>query len=73
MSVVILLYFDTSCNVKFVVIRLRDKEFFIVLKFYSGPGSSVGRATGYGLDDPGIEFRTRRDFPHLSRPALGPN
>ena len=37
-----------------------------------GPGSSVGIATGYGLDGPGIESRWRRDFPHLSRPALGP-
>jgi len=37
-----------------------------------GPGSSVGIATGYGLDDPGIESRWGRDFPHLSRPALGP-
>jgi len=24
---------------------------------YGGPGSSVGIATGYGLDGPGIEFR----------------
>ena len=38
----------------------------------SGPGSSVGIATGYGLDGPGIETRWERDFPHLSRPALGP-
>ena len=37
-----------------------------------GPGSVVGIATGYGLDDPGIEFRWGRDFPHLFRPALGP-
>ena len=37
-----------------------------------GPGSSDGIATGYGLDGPGIESRWRRDFPHLSRPALGP-
>jgi len=37
-----------------------------------GPGSSVGIATGYGLDGPGIETRWGRDFPHLSRPALGP-
>ena len=37
-----------------------------------GPGSVVGIATGYGLDDPGIQSRWRRDFPHLSRPALGP-
>jgi hypothetical protein len=39
---------------------------------YSGPGSVVGITTGYGLDGPGIESRWRRDFPHLSRPALGP-
>jgi len=33
----------------------------------------VGIATAYGLDGPGIESRWRgRDFPHLSRPALGP-
>ena len=37
-----------------------------------GPGSSVGIATAYGLDGPGIEFWWGRDFPHLSRPALGP-
>jgi hypothetical protein len=37
-----------------------------------GPGSSVGMATGYGLEDPGIESRGG-DIPHLSRPALGPN
>ena len=35
-------------------------------------GSVVGIATGYGLDGPGIESRWGRDFPHLSRPALGP-
>jgi hypothetical protein len=37
-----------------------------------GPGSSVGIATGYGLDGPGMESRWGRDFPHLSRPAMGP-
>jgi hypothetical protein len=35
-----------------------------------GPGSSVGIATGYGMDGPGIESRWERDFPHLSRQAL---
>jgi hypothetical protein len=40
--------------------------------FYRGPGSSVGIATGFGLDGPGIESRWRRVFPHLSRPNLGP-
>ena len=35
-----------------------------------GRDSSVGITTRYGLESPGIEFRC--DFPHLSRPALGP-
>jgi hypothetical protein len=37
----------------------------------SGPGSVVVIATDYELDDPVIESRWGRDFPHLSRPALG--
>jgi hypothetical protein len=32
---------------------------------------SVGIATRYGLDGPGIESWRGRDFPHPSRPALG--
>ena len=36
-----------------------------------GCNSSVGIATSYGLDGPAIESRWGRDFPHLSRPALG--
>ena len=36
------------------------------------PDSSVGIATAYGLDSPGIETRWGRDFPRLSRPALRP-
>ena len=34
--------------------------------------STVGIATRYGLGGPGIESRGGRDFPNLSRPALGP-
>ena len=34
--------------------------------------SSVGIATCYGMDGPEIESRWGRDFPHSSRPALGP-
>jgi len=34
--------------------------------------SSVGIATRYGPDGPGIEYRWGRDFPHLSITALGP-
>jgi hypothetical protein len=37
-----------------------------------GPGSVVGMATSYGLDGPGIESWCWRDFPHLTRRALGP-
>jgi hypothetical protein len=45
--------------------------FMYVLLTVCGPGSSVGIATGYGLDGPGIEsrwgggeiFRTRPDRP----------
>jgi hypothetical protein len=37
-----------------------------------GPGISVGIATGFGLDVPGIESRWGREFSHTSRPALGP-
>ena len=37
-----------------------------------GRDSSVGIATCYGLDGPGIEYRWERDFPHPSIPALGP-
>jgi hypothetical protein len=37
-----------------------------------GPGGIVGIATGYGLDDPGMESRWEKDFPHLSIPAVGP-
>jgi hypothetical protein len=36
------------------------------------PGSSVGIATGYRLDGPGIESWWERDFLHLSSLALGP-
>jgi hypothetical protein len=38
----------------------------------SGPSSSVGIATDYGLDGPEIESQWGRDFPRLSSPALGP-
>ena len=37
-----------------------------------GRDSSVGIVIDYGLDGPRIESPWRGDFPHLSRPALGP-
>jgi len=37
-----------------------------------GRDSLVGIANRYWLDDPGIETRRGRDFPHPSRTALQP-
>jgi hypothetical protein len=36
------------------------------------PTRGAGIATRYGLDGQGIESRWRQDYPHISRPALGP-
>jgi hypothetical protein len=38
------------------------QRFFTHHKCYSGPGSVVGIATGYGLDGPGIESRWEAKF-----------
>jgi hypothetical protein len=47
-------------------------EYFHLLKKKKcGPGSSVGIATDYGLDGPGIASRWGRDFSQKFRPALG--
>ena len=50
-------------------IHLLNYQLYVI---FSRPDSSVGTATRYGLEGPGIEFRWGRDFPHPSRPALGP-
>ena len=42
------------------------------LTYDCGLSNVVGIGTSYGLDGPGIESRWGRDFPHLSKPALGP-
>jgi hypothetical protein len=55
-----------------VLTTFRQVHFFFVLCDNCGSGSSVRIATDYGLNGPGIESRWGRDFPHLSRPALGP-
>ena len=47
-------------------------NYVFLLNGFVGRDSAVGRATRYGLDGPGIEPRWGRDFPHPSRPALGP-
>jgi len=45
--------------------------FTVVLECGCGPGSSVGIATGYGLDGPGSNSGGDKIF-RPSRPALGP-
>ena len=42
-------------------------EFYMI--YIGSRDISVGIATRYGMDGPGIESRGERDFPHLSRPA----
>jgi hypothetical protein len=50
-----------------------QKTVVVIRQVYNQqPAISVGIATGYGLDGPGIEYRWGRDFPHLFRTALGP-
>jgi hypothetical protein len=57
----------------FLQVRRSSCVSIIPQVIHFGPGSSVSIATGYGLDGPEIESRWGRDFPHLSRPDLGPN
>jgi len=49
---------------------VRPEDCYLLLRI-CGPGSVVGITTGYRLDDPGIESRWGRGFPHLSRLTLG--
>ena len=52
--------------------RKHIKQIKTCLTLFGGRDSSVGIATRYGLDGPGIETWWGRDFPHPSRPAIGP-
>ena len=64
---------DSRCNGP--VSKLGTSQNASYKRYYSGkegPGSSVGIATAYGLEGPGIESRWECDFPHLSRPDLRP-
>jgi hypothetical protein len=45
---------------------VKKKSLFHVFK------DSVAGMTRYGLEGEGLESRGGRDFPHPSRPALGP-
>jgi hypothetical protein len=69
-------YFIHECDI-LMAVKVKPALYCDITGYYThthiyGPGSSVGIATGYGLDGPGIESRWGQDFPHLSRPALGP-
>jgi len=59
-------------RIKGLMLLIFRLTFSVTDTILHGPSSSVGIATGYGLDGPGIESRWGREFPHLSRPALGP-
>jgi hypothetical protein len=45
----------------------------VIATFPVGRDNVVGITNRYGMDGTGIEFRWWPDFPHPSRPALGPN
>jgi hypothetical protein len=65
-----LMYHDAESTKHKIIIKLLYLLSSTI--FWCGPGGSVGIATDYGLDGPGIESRWGRDFSHTSRPALGP-
>ena len=52
--------------------RIGGKFVFTIYKNFLGRDSSVGLATHYGLEGPGLESGFGRDFLHLSRPVLEP-
>ena len=58
-----------NCVVLYVCFRYNNIPVYQVM--LSGPGSSGGIATAYGLEGPGIESRWGEIF-RPSRPALGP-
>ena len=53
----------------YVLVRLSDWSQY---RRQAGRDSSVGIATRYGLEGPGIKSRRRGYFPYLSRLTLGP-
>jgi hypothetical protein len=64
--------FSLSYGKRFRITYLNiQKRITEIYRKNCGPDSSVGMATGYGLDSLGIESRRGRDFSHLSRPVLG--
>ena len=54
-----------------IIVR-RQQQLTVYYNINCGPGSSVGIATGYGLDGPGIESQWRRDFRTYPNRPWGP-
>jgi len=66
-------YVSKLCYISYPLIsKLQDSKLKIYLVSMVGRDISVGIATDYRLDGPGIKFLWGRDFPQLSIPALGP-
>ena len=62
------------CDLLYLVTDVPEERCLVFLyPEDAGRDSSVGIATCCRLDGLGIEIRCGRDFPHPSRPALGPN
>jgi hypothetical protein len=62
-----------AVNLNEQVLQSKAPDAIIYIVFAQGMGrdSAVGIATRYRLDGPGSESQWGRDFPHMSRPALG--
>jgi len=66
-------YVSKLCYSSYPLIsKLRDSKLKLYLISMVGRDSSIGITTRYRRDGPGIKSLWGRDFPHLSRPALGP-
>ena len=64
---------DGSCHNSSMAHKVSShQDFSHFFPCSKGQDSSVGIATRYRLDGPGIKSRWERDFPHPSRLALGP-
>jgi len=53
------------------IITSKNNELSSGMTLYVEYGILYDNPHAYGLDGLGIEFRCGRDFPHLSRPAMG--
>ena len=62
----------SKCVFKQNLVLLISVFYIMYFLFGEGRDSSVGTATGYGLDGPGFKSRCGLDFTHPSRPAVGP-